>query len=122
MIYRSRAERQKIYRSKRWAKTRRSALDRDGWRCCQCGRAGALEVDHVVPMDRGGDPWSLMNLQSLCRACHYRKTGGENRGRKPSKPPEVQAWRELVDRMQRAENKGRSGLQTVPKLSGPANQ
>jgi len=34
-----------------------------------CGN-GAAEVDHVVPLGRGGnnDPG---NLRSLCRACHH---------------------------------------------------
>ena len=89
----TRAERQKLYRSKRWAQLRRSILDRDGWRCVRCGRAGRLEVDHAIPMAAGGDPWSESNLQALCRGCHFRKTARENR-KEPS--PEVAAWSELV--------------------------
>ena len=48
--------------SRRWARVRRAVLDRDGWRCRRCGRASRMEVDHVVPLDRGGDPWDPGNL------------------------------------------------------------
>ena len=63
-----------------WARARRAALDRDNWRCCQCGRAGRLEVDHIRPLARGGDPLDLDNLQSLCKSCHFAKTRAENDG------------------------------------------
>ena len=66
---------------------------RDGHRCARCGRAARLECDHVVPLDRGGDPWDMANLQALCRRCHIGKTAGENR--RPPTPAEV-AWRALV--------------------------
>ena len=52
----------------------------------------------MVPLHLGGDPWSLDNLQSLCRGCHISKTGGENR-RQPS--PAEAAWRALVDDLMR---------------------
>lgn len=64
---------------RRWARVRQAVLNRDGWRCRECGRAGRLEVDHVVPLDKGGDPWAESNLQCLCRACHIEKTRTENR-------------------------------------------
>ena len=80
---------------RRWATVRRMVLDRDGWRCQQCGRAGKLEVDHVRALEDGGDPYDMENLQTLCRSCHVRKTAGENRTRCPVSP-EVQAWRDLL--------------------------
>ncbi len=65
---------------KRWARARRNVLDRDGWRCLNCGRAGRLEVDHVIALRNGGEPWDMGNLQTLCRApCHFAKTAAENR-------------------------------------------
>jgi len=33
-----------------------------------------LDVDHVVLLSRGGDPYDLENLQALCRGCHIAKT------------------------------------------------
>ena len=93
----SRAERQKLYRSKRWAKLRLRILDRDGWRCRECGKPGRLEVDHVVSMSRGGDACDESNLQALCRGCHHDKTAGEN-----SRPRDLEAlaWDRLVNSLE----------------------
>ena len=84
--------------AKAWQRVRRLALERDGWRCVTCGRAGRLEVDHVIPLDRGGPPLELSNLQTLCRSpCHFAKTGAEN----STAGPERLAWsavlRELIE-------------------------
>ena len=70
-------------------------FDRDGWRCVKCGRAGRLECDHVIPLQRDPkqDPYDPNGLQTLCRACHIEKTRREN-GREPT-PDEI-AWQELV--------------------------
>ena len=56
--------------SKVWAVVRRAVLDRDGWRCVLCGKAGRLEVDHVVELHKGGAPLDPANLRALCRGCH----------------------------------------------------
>ena len=48
------------------------------WRCAQCGLY-ANQVDHVTPLEAGGDPWDRDNLQALCGSCHRAKTAGENR-------------------------------------------
>ena len=79
----------------RWAAVRRAVFERDGWRCRKCGRAGRLEIDHIVPMQRepGQDPFDPNGLQTLCRRCHIRKTAAENR--RPLTPEEL-AWRGLV--------------------------
>ena len=29
-------------------------LDRDGWACVKCGKAGRLECDHRIPLEDGG--------------------------------------------------------------------
>ena len=78
---------------RRWEKIRLQVLDRDSWRCRQCGKAGALEVDHIVPLRRGGAPYDMGNLQSLCAfPCHAEKTRGENERPDPARD----AWRKLV--------------------------
>ena len=85
---------------RRWERVRRRVLDQDGWRCRACGRAGRLEVDHVVPVADGGEVWNPANLQTLCRQCHIRKTIGENRERRRrDDPPAVTRWRDLLDSM-----------------------
>ena len=76
----------------RWARARRETFIRDGYRCRSCGGPGRLECDHVKPLDKGGDPYALDNLQTLCRGCHIAKTRGEL-----SRPvPGSEAWRALV--------------------------
>ena len=57
--------------------------------CCDYGN----EVDHVQPLQWGGDPWALDNLQVLCRGCHIEKTRRENR--RPLSSAE-RKWREFV--------------------------
>ena len=54
-----------------WGRIRRQALDRDGWRCQapDCGRAGALEVHHVLELAEGGTN-DIGNLRTMCRTCH----------------------------------------------------
>lgn len=78
---------------KRWAAVRREVLERDGWRCQGCGRAGRLEVDHVVPLAAGGEPWALDNLQALCVGCHIAKTAREN---ERPRSAERQRWDALL--------------------------
>jgi 5-methylcytosine-specific restriction protein A len=34
----------------------------------------AQMVDHIVPINKGGAPLDLNNLQSLCNHCHAVKT------------------------------------------------
>ncbi len=49
---------------------RKEAIDRSGGVCSLCGRGGIpLEVDHIVPVDRGGVD-RLDNLRVVCRSCH----------------------------------------------------
>ncbi len=43
--------------------------------CAVCG-APATDVDHITPKSRGGRD-AMENLQSLCHACHTRKTNRE---------------------------------------------
>ena len=71
---------------------RKRILNRDGYRCRACGRPGRLEVDHVVPIQRGGAAWDADNLQALCRSCHIEKTRRENTRPDPAR----EKWRNLV--------------------------
>ena len=89
-----------LHRTPEWRAARRLALDRDGWRCTACGRAGRLEVDHRVPVVDGGAPFDLSNLQTLCRGCHILKTRAERAARNPL-GPRASAWAALVEEMRR---------------------
>ena len=46
--------------------------------CKVCNDALSTEVDHIVPLSQGGDPYRLEGLQGICSPCHWMKTGGEN--------------------------------------------
>ena len=69
---------------RRWRKVRRLALARDNHLCQDHARRGVLvegnEVDHVVPVSRGGSRFDLGNLETLCGSCHARKTAREDGG------------------------------------------
>ena len=47
-------------------------FDRDGTTCLQCGSTEHLEIDHIIPIARGGTN-ALVNLQVLCRHCNRKK-------------------------------------------------
>jgi len=51
---------------------RAAVLVRDGGRCRKCRRAINLEMDHVVPVSKGGKTEGS-NLQTLCRRCNRAK-------------------------------------------------
>ena len=73
-----------------WTRFRRYILERDGWRCVECGKPGKLEVSHIVAVvDRPDLELVESNVRALCRACHLAVDA------KPI-PPEVKAWRELM--------------------------
>jgi len=63
-----------IYNTKRWQVLRRSVLFNHP--LCPCGEI-ATDVDHIKPIEHGGDPWSRANLQGLCSHCHGQKTKRE---------------------------------------------
>lgn len=44
----------------------------DGKSCTHCGASERLEVDHIVPVSKGGKT-EISNLQPLCRSCNASK-------------------------------------------------
>lgn len=41
--------------------------------CCVCGSKINIEIDHIVPLSKGGDH-SIGNLQPLCKPCNLSKS------------------------------------------------
>lgn len=51
---------------------RDKVMQRDGFACAYCGATEHLEVDHVVPLSRGGAN-TERNLVIACRSCNAAK-------------------------------------------------
>lgn len=69
------------YQSKIWKLVRKKVLLRDGYLCQECKRNGIIKdgntVDHIKPINQGGEPLNTQNLQTLCETCHARKSQTE---------------------------------------------
>lgn len=58
--------------------------------CQLCEEKGTLndgvEVDHIIPLEVGGEPFESSNLQTLCKRCHVIKSAEEARQRSKGLP------------------------------------
>jgi 5-methylcytosine-specific restriction enzyme A len=65
-----------FYNTAAWKRLRKAKLAADP--LCQYCPPGILsvanDVDHVVAINAGGDPYAWDNLRSACHECHSRKT------------------------------------------------
>ncbi len=80
------AAKPKVIKAKRKSipvKTRFLVFRRDEYTCRICGqKGGELQVDHVVPLARGGSDHER-NMQTLCKDCNFGKgVNLEERGKK----------------------------------------
>jgi hypothetical protein len=68
-----------------WTEARTAVWHRDRGCCALCGRvARGWHLDHIVPLwsveasvATRGCFWGIVNLQTLCQACHLEKTARE---------------------------------------------
>jgi len=60
---------------KNYSILRTRVLERDSWRCQECGSMGGLEVHHIKPRGRLGHD-VMDNLITLCVGCHSKRNGG----------------------------------------------
>lgn len=51
--------------------------------CVHCLEKGITKVcnvvDHITPIDKGGDKWNTNNLQPLCHRCHNKKSAASKK-------------------------------------------
>lgn len=77
-----------IYKTSQWRKLREAQLRAEPC-CATCAQYGivtpATIADHIVEVKDGGELFDIKNLQSLCHACHNKKTGYEARKRREKK-------------------------------------
>lgn len=70
-----------FYNSRQWRKVR--ALYLQSHPFCECDecKSGiplpADTVDHIIPINKGGDPWAETNFQAMNHRCHNKKSGRE---------------------------------------------
>lgn len=70
-------DRKHFYNSARWKNTRNRVLFEQPL-CAQDGcEEISTDVDHIVAIEAGGNPWARTNLQGLCRRHHSEKTRRE---------------------------------------------
>jgi 5-methylcytosine-specific restriction endonuclease McrA len=78
---------------------RMAILERDGFRCRECGAHGRLEIDHVKPVRTHPKlAWDPDNLQALCASCHTKKTRIECGH--PAPDPRRNDWRDAVSELE----------------------
>jgi 5-methylcytosine-specific restriction protein A len=71
------------YTSADWRARRLRILLRDAYVCRACGcvcHTKDAHVDHIKPLEDGGSDADA-NLQTLCSACHGRKTRAEQKAK-----------------------------------------
>lgn len=90
ILTRTRQEVKAIYTGRLWRDEVRPEQLRRFPYCQYCEEQGetptlAVQVDHIVPLVDGGDPYDYDNLKSTCFRCHVIKTAEENRQRAKAK-------------------------------------
>lgn len=66
-----------IYATAQWKRLRLMVIRRDPVCVAEGCRNFSAEVDHIIPLSKGGSAFALENLQALCKSCHTRKTLSE---------------------------------------------
>jgi len=86
--------------------SRDNVFQRDSYTCQYCGKhfeARHLNIDHVIPRDKGG-PTSWENVVTSCVPCNSRKANKLPHIARmiPMRPPRPPKWRPLATSLRRA--------------------
>lgn len=71
-----------FYSSPQWRRLRNAFIAKNPL-CFHCLKNGKYEpatvVDHIIPINMGGDPLDEKNLQPLCAKCHNAKSAKDKK-------------------------------------------
>lgn len=81
----------RVERGKVSNKIRFAVYERDGYRCRFCGSDFDLEIDHILPISKGGKS-NVSNLQTLCHNCNYSKSNSVDYANKYGKSFQKSNW------------------------------
>ena len=70
-----------FYATARWHRVRKIQLALHPL-CAICRKRAATQVDHIVPLEAGGEKYDQDNLRSVCAGCHSRITNAAHNPRK----------------------------------------
>lgn len=101
--------------SRKYKEKRLKVLSRDQWTCYYCSQA-ADQVDHIIPISRGGDPVDMDNMVACCKTCNISK-GNRSQGvflARTATPPVFSAFISPT----RSKPVGDSPFQVRPKPDG----
>jgi 5-methylcytosine-specific restriction endonuclease McrA len=84
-----RPEHTHIYRSPEWKSARARVLGEQPVCAAEDCTARSSEVDHIVPLSRGGAPYDRQNLRGLCSEHHRQRSSaqGAEAKKRRRKPP-----------------------------------
>jgi 5-methylcytosine-specific restriction protein A len=72
-----------FYNSWPWRKAAKRFKDNNPI-CVECDKIGIVTkvkvVDHILPINKGGERLDEANFQSLCESCHNKKSASEKGG------------------------------------------
>jgi 5-methylcytosine-specific restriction enzyme A len=75
--YCSKACMNQFNRNNTWFFVRKDILVRDNYKCSICKerfKKSKLDVDHIIPLQMGGNFFEKENLRTLCKECHKAKS------------------------------------------------
>ena len=85
-----------VYKHPTWRFVREKAIVRAEYKCEQCRRGGQLHVHHIQPLSSRGAPFTMANLQVLCRKCHKEAHG------KPIPTAQTKLWTNYMEQTKNA--------------------
>lgn len=81
----------------RWQRFRLGILERDQWKCQIRDKGCTIEapiqgghVDHITPLEMGGDKYDPLNCRASCQSCNLGREKASNQYEPPHKV--ISSW------------------------------